>query len=104
MTTMMTGQYKVVLDGEVSLHLAIDGDISLRHAIDGEVGVITVIKDYELPIYDGDYVVTPKVVEQYLETDNRAMVDDVTILAIPFYETSNPAGGNTVFIANSLGD
>lgn len=56
------------------------------------------------PIYDGDYVVTPKVTEQMLATKDKRMIDDVTVLEIPFYKTINVAGGDTVFIANSLGD
>ena len=49
-------------------------------------------------IYDGEYVVTPKAfVEQTLETKEKLMADDVTVLAIPYYETSN-VSGITIYI------
>lgn len=98
----MTPGDKVVLDGEFGLLVALDGDMELGIVEDGEAGVITVIKDYTAPIYQGSYDVIPKVIEQYLDTDNKTMIDDVTVRAIPYYETSNESGGYTVYIANSL--
>ena len=56
-----------------------------------------------LPNYEGDYVVTPKAhVEQILETKNKSMTDDVTVLEIPYSEVTNPEGGKTVNIAYVL--
>lgn len=52
--------------------------------------------------YEGDYNVTPKVEHQTLATKEKFMVDDVTIQAIPFFEVSNPSGGNTVYIADVI--
>lgn len=52
--------------------------------------------------YDGDYFVTPRVDEQTLETDSKLMLDDLTVKAIPYYDTTNAAGGSTVYIANTL--
>ena len=49
-------------------------------------------------IYDGEYIVTPKpFTEQTLETKEKLMTDDVTVLAIPYYETSN-VSGITIYI------
>lgn len=48
--------------------------------------------------YDGDYTVTPRVFEQELETKNKLMASNVTVLAIPYSEVSNNSGGNTVTI------
>lgn len=51
-------------------------------------------------VYDGEYVVTPKKdQEQILETKEKLMADDVTVLKIPYFETSNPFDGQTIFIA-----
>ena len=50
------------------------------------------------PVYEGDYIVTPKVFEQSLETADHLMEDDVTVLEIPYAEVSNPHG-TTVTIA-----
>lgn len=52
--------------------------------------------------YEGDYIVTPKVDQQKLDTKDAIMRDDVTILAIPYFETSNNSGGNTVYIAKEI--
>ncbi len=62
----------------------------------GEIQVVTEYVGGEL--YNGDYVVTPKVAEQTLETKAKVMSDDVQIKAIPFFETANNAGGDTVYI------
>lgn len=43
--------------------------------------------------YEGPYVVTPKAWEEIiLDTDEKYMKDDVTVLEIPYYETSNVSG------------
>lgn len=51
-------------------------------------------KEYEA--YKGSYSVTPKVYEQYLDTTNKIMKDDVTVEAIPYYETSNMKGTTVI--------
>lgn len=49
-------------------------------------------------IYTGEYTVIPKVNDdQILETKEKLMADDVTVFAIPYYETSN-VSGITVYI------
>lgn len=55
----------------------------------------------ELPLYTGEYEVTPKVTEQTLETAMRSMDSDVTIHAIPYYEVDNIYQGQTVIIGGS---
>lgn len=50
-------------------------------------------------IYDGEYIVTPQAWEQViLETSGKLMSDDVTVKEIPYHRTSNPSGGDTIFI------
>ena len=53
-------------------------------------------------LYQGDYAVTPKVGAQTMPTKGKVMGADVTVLAIPIYETSNNSGGNTVYIAKEF--
>ena len=49
------------------------------------------------PIYDGPTVVTPLVHESVeLETRNKALLENVIVEEIPYYETTNPKG--TTFI------
>ena len=47
--------------------------------------------------YDDDYIITPHVYAQTLNTKNKLMKDNVSVLAIPYYETSN-LSGKTVYI------
>lgn len=57
----------------------------------------------KLPTYDGEYTVTPKpFLEQVLATKNKSLVDDVTVLEIPYSEVSNPSGGITCNIGYEL--
>ena len=49
--------------------------------------------------YEGPYVVTPLMNnEVVLETTGKTMGDDVTVTKVPYFETSNEAGGYTVYI------
>lgn len=52
--------------------------------------------------YTGDYVVTPAVNEQMLNTANKIMEENLVIKSIPFFNTSNTAGGTTVYIGKEL--
>jgi len=51
-----------------------------------------------LPWYEGEYTVSPRKVEQVLETDNKSLHDNVTIEAIHYSSVLNPSGGQTVNI------
>jgi len=49
--------------------------------------------------YLGQYQVTPLAfLEQILRTNNKLLKQDIIIEPIPYYETSNNAGGYTVII------
>lgn len=48
--------------------------------------------------YKGEYEVTPKIAEQTLLTKNKILKENVKIKSIPYYETSNVSGGNTIYI------
>ena len=48
--------------------------------------------------YTGEYVVVPKSSTQTLETNDKLMTDDVSVLAIPYTEVTNQSGGYTVSI------
>lgn len=57
----------------------------------------------DLPKYTGEYTVTPEVdTVQTLDTAGTYLTDNVTIKAIPDYEVSNEAGGNTFIIGKEL--
>lgn len=48
--------------------------------------------------YEGPYTVTPSFSEQTLATNQKLMLDNVTVYEIPVTRTSNPQGGLTVII------
>ena len=52
--------------------------------------------------YKGNYEVTPKTTPQVMQTRNMIMDDDVLINKIPYFETGNNFGGNTVYIGSEV--
>lgn len=50
------------------------------------------------PFYEGEYEVTPKFKDQVLDTKKKSMKDDVIVRQIPYSETTNPFGGETLSI------
>ena len=49
--------------------------------------------------YTGQYSVTPLPnIDQILKTKNKLLKEDVIVEQIPYYETTNDAGGYTVII------
>ena len=57
----------------------------------------------DLPKYGGTYTVTPEVgAAQTLETAGKYLTNDVTVKAIPDYEVTNEAGGNTFIIGKEI--
>lgn len=77
------------LAGSISQETVIAGNLASAYTTQGSP-------------YEGDYDVMPTVEGQALQTKHKFMKDDITILAIPFYEVSNPSGGNTVYIADEI--
>lgn len=53
-------------------------------------------------IYEGEYIVTPKVTAQTLPTAEKLMEDDVTVKSIPYFDVSNTVGGSTVYIGTEV--
>lgn len=52
--------------------------------------------------YKGNYEVTPKTIQQVMQTRNLIMDNDVIINKIPYFETGNNFGGNTVYIGSEV--
>lgn len=91
----------IVIDGDLSLTSQICGDLSLTSQICGEIDKVLMV-DLAHQYYHGPYVVTPLVNnEVVLPTDGLVMTDDVTVLKVPYFETSNPSGGNTATIGEN---
>ena len=61
-----------------------------------------IIRQVEGETYDGEYTVIPQAhAEQVLPTRNKHMTDDVTVMRVPYFETSN-IYGDTVYIASEV--
>lgn len=62
-------------------------------------GVVTIPTIVSIPLYEGEYSVTPKVASDVaLPTNGKQMQQDVTVLKIPQFEVSNESGGKTLII------
>lgn len=107
----MANQVIAVLDTEPFLECSIDE----KDGITAEVGTddyLEVEIDFiviqgggsDLPWYGGAYNVAPSAHNAtVLATKNKAMSNDVTVEQIYAAAVSNPAGGNTYYIADENG-
>lgn len=89
--------FKIPLTGTIRSEISITGKLKTEDVVFGKIQL-----SGNLSIYNGDYTVTPSVEEQTLKTANKKMLEDVTVKKIPFYETSNLSGGNTVYIGSEV--
>lgn len=90
------------LSTDNSFDMSIDGDDFNVELIQSEFDIdfaeAIIVQGERLPNYEGSYEITPRVVEQMLETKDKSMIDDVTVNAIPYVEVSNVGGGYTATI------
>lgn len=49
--------------------------------------------------YKGEYDLIPSRKTQILQTANKTLTKDITVLSIPYSKVSNTAGGTTFYIA-----
>ena len=78
---------------DIDMSLSLDTSVRIEFDVGVEMGT-----GGRLPDYEGEYTVTPRLVEQILPTNGRSMNDDVTVEAIGVDRVSNPSGGKTVTI------
>lgn len=96
----------------IKTEATIIGNIRNEAQIIGRVQAVNGIKTASIAIgefhdrmefYDGDYIVTPKAHEQtVLETEGLCMKDNVVVLEVPYFETSNIQNGYTVYIGSEV--
>ena len=84
------------LKGTITASAQLVGKVSGISNLNGAISIPDSVGS-DIETYSGDYTITPKVWSQSFETKNKRMEDDLTVLAIPYYETSNPTG-KTVYI------
>lgn len=72
-----------------------------RTPVGASLSGVTVVAG-AVPVYEGDYQVTPRVDAQVMATRDKRMADDLTVRGIPRYDVSNDVGGVTVSIARTI--
>ena len=95
----------ILESGELSLEIEIDGKCYPPEDIvmDGEAGLYMAVCDENYPEYTGPFTVIPKIATaQILETAQKTVLQDIEVTKIPVHTTTNPAGGNTVFIGGDI--
>lgn len=66
-------------------------------------GMLTIPSSTHMEYYDGPYEVTPRAFDAViLPTNDKTMLDDVTVLRVPYSETGNPFDGKTAYIASEV--
>ncbi len=86
------------IKGSLTNTLSISGSLSKIGNVSGQLSTERVDSDVEY--YKGIYSVTPLADKQtILKTKHKNMIDDVTVLEIPYYVTSNQSDGYTVIIS-----
>lgn len=79
--------------------VGIDVPSSTKERVDVDVGAPH--SGVEYPIYHGPTSVKPEAYEmQILETEDTTVKENIVVLPIPYFQTSNPQGGNTVYIGD----
>ena len=73
------------------------GSVAAAGSITGSVAVGAAV-EHRPDWWDGEYDVVPDVDGKTLPVSGKTMREDVEVLAIPFAEVGNEAGGTTVTI------
>lgn len=91
---------RCTLSGVLSPVASLSGTLSPRSSL---TGTLTIPRTVMPNPYEGAYEVTPRAHDPViLSTRSKTMTDDVTVLKVPYYETSNIYDGKTVFIAEDI--
>ena len=77
-----------IISGNIQGCIKINGNLSEMDTITGDL----TIAQNEMDEYEGDVQITPKINETTLETRGKYLSQDVVVLPIPYYETSNESG------------
>ena len=86
----------IVAERDQTFPLICEMDEAVSVAIDSAIQIIN------NDTYKGDYVVIPRADEAVvLETKDKTMEDDVTVTAVPYFETHSDTG-ITVYIASEV--
>lgn len=77
--------------------IAIDLSEGQRKQVEIEIGAPHSGANY--PVYDGPVAITPEAyIFKVLQTEKKTVMENIVVLPIPYFQTSNPQGGNTIYI------
>lgn len=94
----LSGETNLV--GSLTSESTLNGRLSANQTL---VGTLSIPLSADANVYDGDYVVTPMIArEQVLGTAQKLLTQNVTVKKIPVFITSNPQGGETVYIGGDI--
>ena len=89
-------------EGEIKCVIRSGGAIKARLNLDTNTILVNKLEPYigtAGEIYDGDYIVKPLPFDsQTLETKYKTLTENVVVLEIPYFETTNLSNGLTVYI------
>ena len=91
----------VLLDVDLSVE-EFELETVVADEVDFEIDTVINAAHVVGDVYDGSYTVTPAFSEQWLETKDKIMVDDVTIEPIMVSRTTNLSGGTTIYIGGII--
>lgn len=99
-TNQLSGKIAEIeqIKGKIESKINIIGAISLNNVLKG---TLTIGGSGSYQEYSGSYEIIPKPTAQTLKTTNKLMRQDVEIMSIPYFETSN-VYGNTVYIGSEM--
>lgn len=83
-----------IYDQNNKLKGTIQSGLSVLGSISGNDSLVATIvpSTISFPNYDGEYIITPKVEEQILDTKNKITRENIEVKKIPYLETSNEYG------------
>ena len=82
------------LQGTLKTNVNIQGSINSQVAITGNL-----INGARYRNYNGDYEITPTIIDQTLQTRNKVLNQDILINRIPYREENNDFG-KTIYIGS----
>ena len=82
---------------EVEIKIRANLDEAEKKQVEIEIGAPH--SGVAFPVYSGPTTVIPEAYEmQILQTEKKSVMENIVVFPIPYFQTSNPQGGNTVYI------
>jgi len=82
------------MNGVIETNDTLMGKITTNEEITATIDYVKVIPKKN---YEGPYTIKPSINQQVYDTNDKTMINDLTIQAIPYFETNNEYG-KTVYI------